>query len=67
MFLRIAAMYVIISRDFSRRWGEFEAYKTEISNNKVAVEAVRKLLNGPDANYTRLWWDTKPLIYFQRQ
>src|SRR5690606_2352315 len=32
----------------------------EITNNSVAVEAARKLLNGPDENYTRLWWDAKP-------
>lgn len=33
----------------------------EITNNSVAVENARTLLNGPDANHTRLWWDAKPL------
>lgn len=33
----------------------------EISTNKVAVDAARTLIGGPDANYTRLWWDAKPL------
>lgn len=32
----------------------------EISSNAAAVEAARKLLKGPDANYTKLWWDAKP-------
>ena len=36
----------------------------EISTNAVAVEAARELLNGPDANYTRVWWDAKPLDLF---
>ncbi len=31
----------------------------EISTNKAAVEEARKLLNGPDQNNTRLWWDVK--------
>lgn len=33
----------------------------EISTNSAAVEAARELLNGPDVNHTRLWWDAKPL------
>jgi hypothetical protein len=33
----------------------------EFSDNKEAVEAAQKLLNGPDENDTRLWWDAKPL------
>lgn len=32
----------------------------EISNNRAAVEKARTLLNGPDENNTRLWWDAKP-------
>lgn len=32
----------------------------EISSNSAAVVAARQLLNGPDENYTRLWWDAKP-------
>jgi hypothetical protein len=31
----------------------------EISNNKAAVDQARKLLNGPDLNKTRLWWDAR--------
>jgi len=31
----------------------------EISNNLSAVVEARKLLNGPDKNYTKLWWDAK--------
>ena len=31
----------------------------EISTNNAAVEVARTLLNGPDANNTRLWWDAK--------
>lgn len=33
----------------------------EISTNTKAVENARTLLNGPDKNTTRLWWDAKPL------
>lgn len=33
----------------------------EISTNGAAVEAARGMLNGPDNNTTRLWWDAKPL------
>lgn len=33
----------------------------EISSNTAAVEAARELLNGPDNNATRVWWDAKPL------
>lgn len=33
----------------------------EIANNSVAVENARTLLNGPDGNETRLWWDAKPI------
>ncbi|MDB5120035.1 MAG: hypothetical protein JWN56_1253 [Sphingobacteriales bacterium] len=36
----------------------------EISSNNVAVEAGRKLLNGPDKMTTRLWWDAKPLLAY---
>lgn len=36
----------------------------EISNNTSAVEAALDLLNGPDENYTRLWWDAKPLSQY---
>ena len=32
---------------------------TEITNNAEALEAAWKLLNGPDNNATRLWWDAK--------
>jgi len=32
---------------------------SEISNNNAAVLEARKLLNGPDQNNTRLWWDAK--------
>lgn len=32
----------------------------EISTNAVAVEAAREMLDGPDVNHTRLWWDAKP-------
>ena len=31
----------------------------EISTNNAAVVNARTLLNGPDANNTRLWWDAK--------
>lgn len=31
----------------------------EYQNNATAVEAATDLLNGPDANTTRLWWDAK--------
>lgn len=31
----------------------------EISTNNSAVMEARKLLNGPDQNNTRLWWDAK--------
>jgi len=31
----------------------------EISTNNTAVVNARTLLNGPDANNTRLWWDAK--------
>ena len=31
----------------------------EFSNNQAAVEAAVGLLNGPDRNDTRLWWDAK--------
>lgn len=31
----------------------------EISTNNSAVLEARKLLNGPDQNNTRLWWDAK--------
>lgn len=31
----------------------------EISNNNTAVVEARKLLNGPDRNDTKLWWDAK--------
>lgn len=33
----------------------------ERSTNANAVEAAVDLLSGPDENYTRLWWDAKPL------
>lgn len=33
----------------------------EINNNSVALEKAKALLNGPDENSTRLWWDAKPL------
>lgn len=36
----------------------------EIQNNEVAVEEARTLLDGPDDNHTRLWWDAKPLSLF---
>lgn len=33
----------------------------EFDNNAQAVEAaINNMLNGPDANTTRLWWDAKP-------
>lgn len=32
----------------------------EHSNNAVAVDAAKALLNGPDENSTKLWWDAKP-------
>lgn len=38
--------------------------KVEIQNNAVALEAARTLLNGPDQNDTRLWWDAKPIELF---
>ncbi|MEO5999234.1 MAG: SusD/RagB family nutrient-binding outer membrane lipoprotein [Chitinophagaceae bacterium] len=31
----------------------------EISTNKAAVDNARKLLNGPDQNNTKVWWDAK--------
>lgn len=31
----------------------------EIGNNNAAVLEARKLLNGPDNNSTKLWWDAK--------
>lgn len=31
----------------------------EISTNLAAVEEARKLLNGPDQNNTKVWWDAK--------
>lgn len=33
----------------------------ERSANAAAVQAAEGLLNGPDNNATRLWWDAKPL------
>jgi len=36
----------------------------EISTNASAVEAARGMLNGPDKNNTRVWWDAKPLELF---
>lgn len=33
---------------------------SETQNNLKAVEAARGMLNGPDANNTKLWWDAKP-------
>lgn len=36
----------------------------EISTNQAAVEKARELLNGEDANHTRLWWDAKPVSLF---
>lgn len=36
----------------------------EKSNNSSAVENAKELLNGPDENTTRLWWDAKPLNLF---
>ncbi|HWY36188.1 MAG TPA: SusD/RagB family nutrient-binding outer membrane lipoprotein, partial [Nitrosopumilaceae archaeon] len=33
---------------------------SEIQNNLEAVKAARLMLNGPDVNQTRLWWDAKP-------
>jgi hypothetical protein len=36
----------------------------EISTNFEAVEAGRACLDGPDTNYTRLWWDAKPISEF---
>lgn len=32
---------------------------SEYSNNQVATEAAVSLLNGPDRNNTKLWWDAK--------
>lgn len=34
---------------------------TEESENATALEEAKKLLNGPDNNATRVWWDAKPL------
>lgn len=36
----------------------------ERSANAAAVEAAEGLLDGPDNNATRLWWDAKPLSEF---
>lgn len=36
----------------------------ERSANAAAVQAAEGLLNGPDNNATRLWWDAKPLNDF---
>jgi hypothetical protein len=36
----------------------------EISTNTEAVEDARTLIDGPDTNYTRLWWDAKPISEF---
>jgi len=33
----------------------------ERSDNTAATSAAEALLNGPDANTTRIWWDAKPL------
>lgn len=33
----------------------------EWTNNASATQEAESLLNGPDENDTRLWWDTKPL------
>ena len=35
---------------------------TEYSDNAEAVNAAVGLLNGPDSNRTRLWWDANPAI-----
>jgi hypothetical protein len=32
---------------------------SEISNNNVALLQAIKLLNGPDRNDTKLWWDAR--------
>lgn len=37
---------------------------TERSNNFRAVQEAESFLSGPDANYTRLWWDAKSLDDF---
>lgn len=36
----------------------------ERSDNTAATSAAEALLNGPDANTTRIWWDAKPLSDF---
>ena len=51
-----------ISRDMIMRRLTFPIIET--SNNAAAVEAAQSLLNGPDENTTRLWWDAKPLGQF---
>lgn len=33
----------------------------EISTNRAAYDAAVGMLGGPDENFTRLWWDKKPL------
>lgn len=33
----------------------------EISTNRAAYDEAVGMLGGPDENYTRLWWDKKPL------
>jgi hypothetical protein len=40
--------------------------ESEVANNEQAVEDARKLLNGDDVNYTRVWWDAKPLNLFPK-
>lgn len=36
----------------------------ELINNTTAVEEAKNMLDGPDENDTRLWWDAKPLDQF---
>ncbi|RPE05932.1 SusD/RagB family nutrient-binding outer membrane lipoprotein [Chitinophaga lutea] len=36
----------------------------EISTNRAAYDAAVGMLGGPDENFTRLWWDKKPLAEY---